>query len=182
MTSTRRRLESARRRPSSCERASFPSAAISRSTNSAGSWSTMVPFFIARQLPSALEGEFSQSACLWSNVAWTVETLNETADAELAQLPSAMRARLARISELIESMGCQREGTTCAPLRRSSVSVRPSTDALPLSVVVPEHRDLAAYGSGETLNVSIILPPRLKNLNVAAVEFTSTSIAPWSAL
>jgi len=38
-------------------------------------------------------------------VAWTVETLNETVDAELADLPADMRARLARISELIESVG-----------------------------------------------------------------------------
>jgi phage-related protein len=38
-------------------------------------------------------------------VAWTVETLNETVDAELAALPADMRARLARISELIESVG-----------------------------------------------------------------------------
>ena len=34
-----------------------------------------------------------------------VETLNETVDAELAALPADMRARLARISELIESVG-----------------------------------------------------------------------------
>jgi len=38
-------------------------------------------------------------------VAWNVETLNETVDAELAGLPADMRARLARISELIESVG-----------------------------------------------------------------------------
>lgn len=38
-------------------------------------------------------------------MAWTVETLNETVDAELAALPADMRARLARISELIESVG-----------------------------------------------------------------------------
>ena len=37
--------------------------------------------------------------------AWTVETLNETVDAELAELPTDMRARLVRISELIESVG-----------------------------------------------------------------------------
>ncbi len=33
------------------------------------------------------------------------DTLNETVDAELAALPADMRARLARISELIESVG-----------------------------------------------------------------------------
>ena len=38
-------------------------------------------------------------------MAWTVETLNETVDAELAELPTDMRARLVRISELIESVG-----------------------------------------------------------------------------
>jgi phage-related protein len=38
-------------------------------------------------------------------MAWTVETLNETVDAELANLPADMRARLVRISELIESVG-----------------------------------------------------------------------------
>ena len=38
-------------------------------------------------------------------MAWTVETLNETVDAELAELPADMRARLVRISELIESAG-----------------------------------------------------------------------------
>ena len=38
-------------------------------------------------------------------MAWTVETLNETVDAELAELPADMRARLIRISELIESVG-----------------------------------------------------------------------------
>jgi phage-related protein len=38
-------------------------------------------------------------------MAWTVETLNETVDAELAELSTDMRARLVRISELIESVG-----------------------------------------------------------------------------
>src|SRR5436309_4557228 len=38
-------------------------------------------------------------------MAWTVETLNETVDAELAELPADMRARLTRISELIEAVG-----------------------------------------------------------------------------
>jgi phage-related protein len=37
--------------------------------------------------------------------AWTVETLNATVDEELAELPADMRARLARISELIEAVG-----------------------------------------------------------------------------
>lgn len=38
-------------------------------------------------------------------MAWTVDTLNETVDAELAELPADKRARLARISEWIESVG-----------------------------------------------------------------------------
>ena len=38
-------------------------------------------------------------------MAWTVETLNETVDAEVAELPEDMRARLVRVSELIESVG-----------------------------------------------------------------------------
>lgn len=37
-------------------------------------------------------------------MAWTLETLNETVDAELAELPADMRARLVRVSELIESV------------------------------------------------------------------------------
>ena len=37
-------------------------------------------------------------------MSWTVQTLNETVDAELVELPADMRARLARISELIESV------------------------------------------------------------------------------
>ena len=36
---------------------------------------------------------------------WTVETLNEAVDAELAALPADMRARFVRISELIEAVG-----------------------------------------------------------------------------
>jgi phage-related protein len=43
-------------------------------------------------------------------VAWTVETLNETVDAELEALPADMRARLARIANLIEEMGLERVG------------------------------------------------------------------------
>jgi len=36
---------------------------------------------------------------------WSVETLNETVDAELAELPPDMRARLVRTAELIASLG-----------------------------------------------------------------------------
>ena len=38
-------------------------------------------------------------------MAWTVETLNETVDEELAELAADMRARLARIAALIEAVG-----------------------------------------------------------------------------
>ena len=38
-------------------------------------------------------------------MAWTVETMNTTVDAEVAELPADMRARLVRISELIGSVG-----------------------------------------------------------------------------
>ncbi len=38
-------------------------------------------------------------------MAWTIETLNEMVDAELAELPADMRARLVRIAELIGSVG-----------------------------------------------------------------------------
>ena len=38
-------------------------------------------------------------------MAWSVETLNQTVDAELSALPTDMRARFVRIAELIESVG-----------------------------------------------------------------------------
>ena len=38
-------------------------------------------------------------------MAWKVETLNATVDAELAALPEDMRARFIRIAELIEAVG-----------------------------------------------------------------------------
>lgn len=38
---------------------------------------------------------------------WIVETLNEAVDDEIAALPKDMRARLVRISELIEAVGFQ---------------------------------------------------------------------------
>lgn len=39
---------------------------------------------------------------------WTVSTLNSTVDAEIEALPAEMRARLVRISELIEAHGLDR--------------------------------------------------------------------------
>jgi len=41
---------------------------------------------------------------------WTVETLNETVDAGVEALPADMRARLARIANLIEAMGLEHVG------------------------------------------------------------------------
>jgi phage-related protein len=38
-------------------------------------------------------------------VGWTVETLNEVVDRELAELPAEMQARLVRIAELVEAVG-----------------------------------------------------------------------------
>jgi phage-related protein len=38
-------------------------------------------------------------------MAWSVETLDETVDAELSALPPDMRARFVRIAELIEAVG-----------------------------------------------------------------------------
>jgi phage-related protein len=38
-------------------------------------------------------------------MAWSVETLDETVDAELSGLPTDMRARFVRIAELIASVG-----------------------------------------------------------------------------
>jgi phage-related protein len=43
-------------------------------------------------------------------VAWTVETLNETVDAEVEALAPDTRARLARIANLIAEMGLARVG------------------------------------------------------------------------
>ena len=43
-------------------------------------------------------------------MAWRVETLNETVDGELGALPADMRARFARICQLIASVGLERMG------------------------------------------------------------------------
>lgn len=40
-----------------------------------------------------------------SFMRWIVETLNEAVDEELEALPLDMRARFARIAELIETLG-----------------------------------------------------------------------------
>lgn len=42
---------------------------------------------------------------MYSAMNWTVETLNAIVDAEVAALPADMRARLSRISALIEIPG-----------------------------------------------------------------------------
>jgi phage-related protein len=43
-------------------------------------------------------------------MAWTVDTLNHTVDAELNALPADMRARFTRVVRLIESFGVDRVG------------------------------------------------------------------------
>ena len=43
-------------------------------------------------------------------MAWRVETLNVTVDRELDALPADMRARFARIAELIAAVGLERVG------------------------------------------------------------------------
>lgn len=43
-------------------------------------------------------------------MGWTVETLNETVDAEVEALPEDMRARLAHLAKLIEEQGLERVG------------------------------------------------------------------------
>jgi phage-related protein len=43
-------------------------------------------------------------------LSWTVETLNESVEAEVEALPEDMRARLARIAMLIEQKGLERVG------------------------------------------------------------------------
>jgi phage-related protein len=43
-------------------------------------------------------------------LSWIVETLNEIGDAEVEGLPEDMRARLARIANLIEEKGLERVG------------------------------------------------------------------------
>jgi hypothetical protein len=43
-------------------------------------------------------------------MSWTVETLNETVDAEIENLPEDMRAKLVRIAQLIEENSLERVG------------------------------------------------------------------------
>ena len=43
-------------------------------------------------------------------MAWTVETLGKTVDAELSELPPDMRAKFTRFAFLIESVGLERVG------------------------------------------------------------------------
>ena len=43
-------------------------------------------------------------------MTWTVETLNDVVDRELRALPPCMRARFARICELIAAVGLERMG------------------------------------------------------------------------
>lgn len=47
---------------------------------------------------------------VYCSLSWTVETLNETVEAEAEALPDDMRARLARIAMLIEQKGLEHVG------------------------------------------------------------------------
>ena len=47
---------------------------------------------------------------VYSNVAWSVETLDDAVDAEIQALSEDMRARLVRIAQLIENNGLERIG------------------------------------------------------------------------
>ena len=51
-----------------------------------------------------------RSAIYGGPTTWTVETLNAVVDGELRSLPSDMRARFARICELIGAAGLERIG------------------------------------------------------------------------
>jgi phage-related protein len=49
----------------------------------------------------------SQDCDNHGGMAWTVETLNANVDEEISALPADMRARLSRISSLIETAGLE---------------------------------------------------------------------------
>jgi phage-related protein len=49
----------------------------------------------------------SQFCYVLANMRWTVETLNAAVDAEVEALPNDMRARLVRLSSIIEQVGLQ---------------------------------------------------------------------------
>ena len=51
-------------------------------------------------------------------MSWTVQTSNETVDAEVEALPEDMRARLARIAMPIEEKGLERPGDRSGPVPR----------------------------------------------------------------
>ena len=60
-------------------------------------------------------------------MGWTVGTANESVDAEVEALPEDMRARLARIAQLIEDKGLERVGGT-AHQAGGSASVGDATE------------------------------------------------------
>jgi len=53
-------------------------------------------------------------------LSWTVETLNEAVEAEVADLPEDMRARLTRIALLIEQKGLERMGERTSSISRDA--------------------------------------------------------------
>ena len=55
-------------------------------------------------------------------MTWTVETLNDAVDRELRALAPDMRARFARICELIAAVGLETHGrVACAAFDRTAV-------------------------------------------------------------
>ena len=65
------------------------------------------PLCSARRRGSRAGGN---TRCGIISMAWIVETLNGTVDAELAALPDDVRARFVRIAELIEDLGLTNVG------------------------------------------------------------------------
>lgn len=61
-------------------------------------------------MPWEIRAFHTMSFLVYSNMSWTVETLDETVDAEVEALPEDMRARPARIATLIEDKGLEHVG------------------------------------------------------------------------
>jgi phage-related protein len=67
-------------------------------------------FFQAVGSPFEIGASGIISFLVYSDMGWTVETLNKTVEAEVEALPEDMRARLARIAKLIEEKDLERVG------------------------------------------------------------------------
>src|SRR5450759_913583 len=69
------------------------------------SWSTSTPAMISGSPVLMTRGIDDTRYGIVEDVGWTVETLNDTVDGELADLSEDVQARFARIAELIEAIG-----------------------------------------------------------------------------